>query len=79
METSKQRKLRRLIETLKLHQQLLNTQAEIENYLKENNTSNCKLMTELLECICKIDDSKQSLLEEAARNGSWDELWMDCE
>ncbi len=79
METSKQKRLRRLVATLKLRQQLLISQIELENYIKENHTADCELMTEMLECIHKIENSKQVLRDEADQNNSWDELWKRFE
>ena len=79
METSKQKILRRIVATLKLRQQLLISQIELENYIKENHTSDCELMTEMLECIHKIENSKQVLRDEADQNNSWDELWKRFE
>jgi hypothetical protein len=74
MENQDEKSLRKLISTLKLHQELIGSMDSISSYLKENNTANIRLMEEALNSIAAIEKLMVELLNEADQSDAWEYL-----
>ncbi|NOQ74005.1 MAG: hypothetical protein GQ574_18510 [Crocinitomix sp.] len=74
MENQKKKALKKLVATLKLHQEMLGSTDGLSDYLKANNTADYDLMVATFKCIEAIERLLVELRNEADKSDAWDYL-----
>ena len=74
MKSQKEKQVRELIETIKLHQLILQMEAQLEEYSKSRDRANFVIASEITQVKWEMEGLKSLLYQEIFNNNAWEDI-----